>query len=85
MVPQLDRAQHGADLRAQLGELHPFAEEAKRRQEEIGLEAGLGIQIQFVSRPDAELAFEKLAAEGKSKGIVSDPQTTIYSGDQFAD
>lgn len=68
-LPQLNRAQHGADLRAQLNDLRPFAEEAKQRQEEIGLEAGLGIQIQFVSRPDAELAFEKLAAEGKHKGI----------------
>jgi hypothetical protein len=68
-LPQLNRAQHGADLRAQLNDLRPFAEEAKQRQEEIGLEAGLGIQIQFVSRPDAELAFGMLAAEGKHKGI----------------
>ena len=69
VVPELDRAQHGVSLRQQLESLQPLAETVKERQQEIGLEAGLGIQIQFVSRPDADLAFEKLAAEGKGKGI----------------
>jgi len=69
LLPQLDRAQHGAALLTELEALLPVAEEAKLRQQEIGLEAGLGIQIQFLSRPDAELAFEKLASEGKRKGI----------------
>ncbi|WP_162049657.1 S8 family peptidase [Fluviibacter phosphoraccumulans] len=69
LVPELDRAQHGSSLVQQLALLQPLAETAKERQKEIGLEAGLGIQIQFVSRPDADLAFEKLAAEGKGKGI----------------
>lgn len=68
-LPQLDRAQHGAALRGQLLALQPLANAARQRQEELGLEAGLGLQIQFVSRPDAELAFERLAAEGKGKGI----------------
>ena len=68
-LPQLDRAQHGAALRGQLQALQPLADAARQRQEEIGLEAGLGLQIQFLSRPDAELAFERLAAEGKGKGI----------------
>lgn len=68
-LPDLDRAQHGGALNAQLQELRPLAAAAKERQEEIGLEAGLGIQIQFLSRPDADLAFEKLASEAKHKGI----------------
>jgi hypothetical protein len=68
-LPQLDRAQHGTALRGQLQALQPLADAARQRQEEIGLEAGLGLQIQFLSRPDAELAFERLAAEGKGKGI----------------
>jgi Subtilase family len=68
-LPQLDRAQHGAALRGQLQALQPLADAARQRQEEIGLEAGIGLQIQFLSRPDAELAFERLAAEGKGKGI----------------
>ena len=65
----MDRAQHGAALNAQLQKLKPLAAAAKERQEEIGLEAGVGIQIQFLSRPDADLAFEKLASEAKHKGI----------------
>jgi hypothetical protein len=68
-LPQLNRAQHGAELLEQLSALKPLAEAAKRQQQEIGLDSGIGIQIQFISRPDAELAFDKLAAEGKGKGI----------------
>ena len=68
-LPQLDRAQHGAALRGQLRALQPLADAARQRQEEIGLESGIGLQIQFLSRPDADLAFERLAAEGKGKGI----------------
>ncbi|MEK8045781.1 S8 family peptidase [Ideonella margarita] len=68
-LPDLDRAQHGGALNAQLQDLRPLAAAAKERQKEIGLEAGLGIQIQFLSRPDADLAFAKLASEAKHKGI----------------
>ncbi|KJS69017.1 MAG: hypothetical protein JM57_10265 [Comamonadaceae bacterium BICA1-1] len=68
-LPQLDRAQHGAALRGQLQALQPLADAARIRQEEIGLKSGIGLQIQFLSRPDADLAFERLAAEGKGKGI----------------
>lgn len=69
VVPELDRTEHGRSLRAELQALQPLAEATKERQQEIGLDAGLGIQIQFISRVDAELAFEKLAAEGRQKGI----------------
>jgi hypothetical protein len=68
-VPELDRARHGAALRAQLTALQPLAEEARQRQQQIGMQAGLGLQLQFLSVPDAELAFERLAAEGRGKGI----------------
>lgn len=68
-LPDLDRTQHGGALNSQLQDLKPLAAAVKVRQEEIGLEAGLGIQIQFLSRPDADLAFEKLASEAKHKGI----------------
>ena len=69
LVPALDRQQHGTALRGQVQALQPLAEAAKARQQEIGLEAGLGLQIQFLSRPDADLAFERLASEGRGKGI----------------
>lgn len=68
-VPDLDRQSHGAALRNQLRRLRPVAEAAKARQQEIGLESGIGIQIQFLSRPDADLAFERLASEGRGRGI----------------
>jgi hypothetical protein len=69
VLPNLDREQHGAALRRQLQALQPLADIARQRQQELGQEAGIGLQIQFLSRPDAELAFERLAAEGKGKGI----------------
>lgn len=69
VVPELDRHQHGTVLRAQLNALRPLAEQARHQQQQIGLEAGLGLQIQFLSVPDTELAFERLAAEGRGKGI----------------
>lgn len=69
VLPELNRVQHGGALNAQLQTLKPLATTVKERQEEIGLEAGLGIQVQFLSRPDADLAFEKLASEAKHKGI----------------
>ena len=68
-VPELDRARHGAALRAQLTALRPLAEEARQRQQQIGMQAGLGLQLQFLSAPNAELAFERLASEGRGKGI----------------
>jgi hypothetical protein len=69
VIPQLNRLQHGNMLRSQLQALQPLALTAKQSQQDMGLEAGIGIQIQFVSHPDAELAFEKLASEGRQKGI----------------
>ncbi|MBB5199735.1 hypothetical protein [Glaciimonas immobilis] len=56
-VPDLPRAQHGASLQAQLAELRPIAEQAKVLQQQQALEAGLGVQIQFIGQPDVELAF----------------------------
>ncbi len=68
-VLALDRQQHGAALRAQVQALQPLAEEARVSQQQIGLKGGLGMQIQFLSRPDADVAFERLASEGRGKGI----------------
>ncbi len=46
-VPQLPRAQHGASLQTQLQTLKPIAEQAAATQLAIGLEGGVGLQIQF--------------------------------------
>ncbi len=62
-VPERDRESHGGGLREQVQELHNDAEQVRRAQEEAGLEEGLGIQIEFESFPDIELAVESLARE----------------------
>lgn len=59
-LPELDRAQHGATLRAQLQTIQASSQELVDKQRDIGLESGLGLQIQFRSQPDVELAFESL-------------------------
>ena len=59
----LDRAQHGAALKAQLQALKPVAQQVVEAQKEQGLESGLGLQIQFVGVPDVALAFESLGSE----------------------
>ena len=69
--PELPRAQHGAALRAQLSALRPVAETAVARQAELGFESGLGLQIQFVSQPDVELAFESLENATKNIELLS--------------
>lgn len=70
-APDLPRAQHGTALRAQLRELKPVAEAAAIRQREQGIESGLGLQIQFISQPEIELAFESLANEPKQIELLS--------------
>ena len=62
-VPPLDRARHGAALKAQLQALKPVAQQVVEAQKEQGLESGLGLQIQFVGLPDVALAFESLGSE----------------------
>ena len=47
----------------QIARLKPIAETAKQDQEDIGLDNGLGIEVQFASQPGIELAFESLARE----------------------
>ncbi len=70
-VPELSRAQHGAFLQTQLQALKPIAEDAAAKQHEMGLESGIGLQIQFRSQPDVELAFESLANEPQHIELLS--------------
>jgi hypothetical protein len=71
-VPDRNRAQHGADLRAQLVALNPVAQQVVAAQQEQGLESGLGIQVEFVGQPDVALAFESLGYE-----VGTDPRKKI--------
>ena len=70
-VPVLPRQQHGASLRGQIDNLKPVATQAAQDQQDLQLESGLGLQIQFTSQPDVELAFESLANETKKIELLS--------------
>lgn len=70
-IPELPRAQHGAALRTQLHALQPIAERAAATQHAMGLEGGVGLQIQFQSQPGVTLAFESLANETQGIELLS--------------
>ena len=63
VVPDRDRQQHGGELLQQIEALKPQISEARTAQEDAGVEEGFGLQIEFESFPDIELAFESLARE----------------------
>ena len=62
-TPPRNRTQHARALRRQIDELRAEAASASNAQREAGLEDGLGLQVEFESFPDIELAFESLARE----------------------
>lgn len=70
-IPAQPRQQHGASLQKQINDLKPSAAEAVRVQQELQLESGLGLQIQFTSQPDVALAFESLANATKRIELLS--------------
>ena len=61
--PARDRAQQSAALRGQLDEVRVLALAARESQQAAGMEDGLGLQVEFESFPDIELAFESLARD----------------------
>ncbi|MFP1924991.1 S8 family serine peptidase [Lonsdalea quercina] len=63
IIPELLRQQHGMALQRQLSDLKPLANFSATVQREQGMESGLGLQIQFMSQPNIELAFQSLADE----------------------
>ncbi|WP_354674031.1 S8 family peptidase [Cupriavidus alkaliphilus] len=63
VVPDLPRQQHGRALQAQIERLQAVAVAAQTEQAALGLSSGLGVQIQFVSQPNVELAVQSLSAE----------------------
>ena len=62
-VPSRNRRAHGGALLQQLSALEREMANAHRAQSEAGLQAGFGLQVEFESFPDIELAFESLARE----------------------
>lgn len=59
--PPRERREHGATLLSQLGRVREQMTEAVRLQQQWGRDSGLGLQIEFVSEPGFDLAFEGLA------------------------
>lgn len=62
-IPPRNRATHGAALLEQVNSLKPHFETARAIQENVGLEEGFGLQVEFESFPDIEIAFESIARE----------------------
>lgn len=62
-IPAKDRNAHGGGLLEKLHQLTPVLAEAADLQREAGVGEGIGLQIEFESFPDVELAFESLARE----------------------
>ena len=62
-IPERDRTQHGGALLGQIEECRSAVEAALEIQRSAGLEDGLGLQVEFESFPDVEMAFESLARE----------------------
>lgn len=69
--PELNRAQHGASLQIQLQAIEVASQELVAKQQAIGLESGLGLQIQFRSQPEIELAFKSLAFDPSHIELLS--------------
>ena len=62
-IPERDRTRHSGALLGQIEECRIAAKAAIDTQRSVGLEDGLGLQVEFESFPDVELAFESLARE----------------------
>ncbi len=62
-LPNFDRQTHGQALLGQFAQVKVKAAEASAAQRDAGMDAGFGIQIQFKSPPDVDLAFERLSKE----------------------
>lgn len=71
VIPELPRNQHGTSLLAQLELIKPIAQHSMEMQQALGLESGLGLQIQFQNQPNVELAFESLGNDTQHIELLS--------------
>ena len=62
-IPTRNRFTQGRRLLSQIDELRAVASDTSDLQREAGIKEGLGLQIEFESFPQVELAFESLARE----------------------
>ena len=61
--PNLDRQTQGRTLLAQLTDLKARTKQITEMQRGAGIDAGFGIQVEFKSQPDVEMAFESLSRD----------------------
>lgn len=71
MIPAVNRASHGAALRAQLNEVKQDAVVAANAQQALDLQSSIGLQVVFESRPEVKLAFESLQNEPNKIELLS--------------
>ena len=62
-VPHQDRQEHGKLLLNKIHELRPMFKVVCTALEEAGIKDGFGLQVEFESFPEIQLAFESLAQE----------------------
>src|SRR5690554_597540 len=62
-IPNRNRKAHGGALLGKLQQLTPILADAAEQQRQAGIDEGIGLQVEFESFPDVELAFESLARE----------------------
>ncbi len=70
-IPERDRPEHAAALGGQLAEVRASAKVAADAQRHAGMEDGLGLQVEFESFPELELAFESLARENQGIELLN--------------
>ena len=68
-VPPRDRPEHAARLMKQLSVVRDIAEEVMQEAEDP--EDGLGLQVEFKSFPDIDLAFESLSRENRGIELLN--------------
>lgn len=70
-IPERDRPSHASALRGQLAEVRVSAKAAADAQRDAGMEAGLGLQVEFESFSELELAFVSLARENQGIELLN--------------
>lgn len=70
-IPQPNRQRHGSRLLGNIETIRPLMDEAREIQQNSGLDEGLGLQVEFESIPDVELAFESLARDNSGIELLN--------------
>lgn len=70
-VPPQNRPTHGAALLGQLAEIKEAADSVRDQLQAADVEEGIGLQVEFESFPDVELAFQSLSREGRGIELLN--------------